>query len=259
MNNPNYYAIIPASVRYNKDLSFLEKFLYCELTALSNVDGYTFASNKYFADLYDKDQKTISRAISHLEELGYISIEYEKVGAKVTKRRIYLAEVKSTSDKIVNRTEITGDKNITREQEKYLLASDKIVTENNVSYDYILSLIMYNLPKEEKEIIKSYNFNKQVEDKIYAWLQHKKEKNQKYKQSGLKELLNKLQKDSIEHGDQYVVDEISNSISMNYSGIFANTSYNKPVDTAKDYFIRKNKEYVKENRKNLERDDTELF
>ena len=225
MNNPNYYAIIPASVRYNKELTFLERFLYAELTALSNCDGYTFASNKYFADLYDKDTKTISRAISHLEELNYIRIEYDKVGAKVIKRRIYLSEVKSSSDKIVNRTEITSDKNITREQEKYLLTSDKIVTDNNVSYEYLLSLIMYNLPKEEKELIKSYNFSKELEDEIYHWLQYKKEKKQSYKQTGLRGLLEDIVKDINANNEQYVIDSIKNSIKNNYSGIFASKGF----------------------------------
>ena len=36
-------------------------------------------------------------------------------------------------------------------------------------------------------------------------------------------------------------------------------TFTKPLTTAQDYFRQKNKEYVKENRKNLERDDEELF
>lgn len=155
--NPNYYAIIPASVRYNEELSFLEKFLYCEFTALSNLNGYCIAKNKYFAELYDKDEKTISRAISRLEELGFIRLEYEKTGARVTNRRIYLTDQKSTSDKIVNRTEITGDKNITREQEKFLLTSDKIVKENNSSYNTLLSLILDYYKEKDKEKEKSFS------------------------------------------------------------------------------------------------------
>lgn len=226
MNNPNYYAIIPANVRYNKDLTFLEKFLYCELTALSNVDGYCYAKNKYFADLYNKDQKTISRAISHLEELDFIKIEYEKIGAKVEKRKIYVNFIKSTGDKIVNRTEVTGDKNITREQEKYLLASDKIVTENNVTYDYILSLIIYNIPKEQKETIKSFHFDKVVEESILEWLLYKKSKKQGYTQIGLNKLLEQLKFLNSEKGNQFVIDSINNSIMNNYTGIFPPKQYN---------------------------------
>ena len=41
----NYYAVIPAPVRYNKKLKYPERLLYGEITALSNRYGYCFASN----------------------------------------------------------------------------------------------------------------------------------------------------------------------------------------------------------------------
>lgn len=62
-----YYAIIPASIRYNKDLKFPERLLYGEITALTNKEGYCFASNRYFANLYSVTIETISRWISHLK------------------------------------------------------------------------------------------------------------------------------------------------------------------------------------------------
>lgn len=219
--NVNYYAIIPASVRYNKELTMLERFLYAELTALSNVDGYCIARNDYFANLYEKDKATISRAFSKLENLGLITIDYDRVGCKVTKRKIYLSEVKTTNDKIVNRSEITNDKNITREQEKLLLTIDKIVKENNVSYNNILSLIMYNIPKPLNDILKEHNFSKELEDKIYLWLQYKKEKKQSYTQTGFRSLLNSLQKSCEENGEQFVIDSIESSMASNYQGIYA--------------------------------------
>ena len=221
MSNPNYYAIIPANVRYNKDLSYLEKFLYCECTALSNVQGYCNAGNEYFAKLYDKDKATISRAISKLQELGFIHIEYERSGARVTKRKIYPLDIKTTNDKIINRTEIPNDKNITREQEKLLLAIDKIVKENNVNYNYILNnVIKMFLSNKEKTIILSFDFTNNCVKAIEDWLLFKKEKNQTYKDKGLEILCKKLYKMQSENGEKYLIDAINHSMASNYSGIY---------------------------------------
>ena len=65
----NYYAIIPATVRYNKELKFAESLLYGEITALTNKRGYCFATNRYFSQLYEVTTETISRWISHLKKL----------------------------------------------------------------------------------------------------------------------------------------------------------------------------------------------
>ena len=42
----SYYAIIPAYIRYNKELKFGERLMYGEITALSNKEGYCYAKNK---------------------------------------------------------------------------------------------------------------------------------------------------------------------------------------------------------------------
>ena len=56
-----YYAVIPAYVRYDKDLTPNAKLMFGELTALSNDKGYCYASNKYFSELYQVSTVSISK------------------------------------------------------------------------------------------------------------------------------------------------------------------------------------------------------
>lgn len=89
----NYFAIIPASIRYNKELKFGERLMYGEITALSNKEGYCYAKNKYFADLYNVSQSTISRWISHLAELNNIDVQIIRNDKKeIIERRIYIKD-----------------------------------------------------------------------------------------------------------------------------------------------------------------------
>ncbi|AVH47338.1 helix-turn-helix domain-containing protein [Staphylococcus sp. FR124] len=88
---PNYYSIIPAHVRYDKELKPMEIIMYGELTALSNKYGYSYASNKYFSELYNVHKKTVSTWISHLKEKGYIdTVVIRDKNMTVTERRIYI-------------------------------------------------------------------------------------------------------------------------------------------------------------------------
>jgi hypothetical protein len=82
---PNYYAIIPAEVRY-ADIPAQAKLLYGEITALCNQKGYCWASNQYFADLYGLHKVSISRLISILERNNFITIHTETERGGLTKR-----------------------------------------------------------------------------------------------------------------------------------------------------------------------------
>jgi len=86
---PNFYAILPATIRYDKDLSSSEKLFYAELTAMAHKEGYAWASNKYFAELYGVSNSTVSLWIKHLSELGHVELEYIKEGKQIVKRLIY--------------------------------------------------------------------------------------------------------------------------------------------------------------------------
>ena len=98
-----YYAIIPAEVRYDKDLAPNAKLLYGEITALCNDKGYCWATNQYFADLYKVSKITVSRWISTLNKKGYISIDtlYREGTKELIGRHIYI--VNTPINKNVNR------------------------------------------------------------------------------------------------------------------------------------------------------------
>jgi len=89
---PNYYSIIPANVRYDENLKDKAKLLYGEITSLSDKNGYCYASNKYFADLYKVSTRTITELISSLVKQEYIQIKYEykKNTKQIIQRKIYL-------------------------------------------------------------------------------------------------------------------------------------------------------------------------
>lgn len=90
MENPNYYAIIPAKVRYDNELKGNEKLLYGEITALANKEGYCTATNTYFSKLYGKHKDTIQEWITRLKLKGYIETQLIKNDlGKVEERRVY--------------------------------------------------------------------------------------------------------------------------------------------------------------------------
>jgi len=82
-NNPNYYAIIPAKVRYDKNLTASAKLIYAELTALSNKTGYAYPSNAYLAELYDVSEQSVRNWIICLEDAGYIRREKDAAGNRI--------------------------------------------------------------------------------------------------------------------------------------------------------------------------------
>ncbi|EJL8084207.1 DnaD domain protein [Staphylococcus pseudintermedius] len=86
---PSYYAIITANVRYDNRLTDSEKILFAEITALSNKYGYCTATNGYFASLYEVTKVTISRRISKLKEHGYLDIEIVKENNEFKQRKLY--------------------------------------------------------------------------------------------------------------------------------------------------------------------------
>ena len=94
MENPGFYAIIPANVRYDNELTANAKLLYGEITALCNSKGFCWATNEYFANLYGVSRTSISNWINALIKKGYITREliYKEGSKEVLNRRLRIFE-----------------------------------------------------------------------------------------------------------------------------------------------------------------------
>ena len=115
MDNPGFFAILPASVRYDRRLKPAEKIFYAEITSLADKTGCCYASNAYFCPLYDTSDRTVQRWVKHLQELGYVAVTNVRDGAAMQRRISPLSgSVPDVPDKNVGERHpvSAGDKNV---------------------------------------------------------------------------------------------------------------------------------------------------
>lgn len=91
---PSYYAILSAPVRYDKKLTPNAKILYAEITSLTNQLGFCYANNRYFEKLYKVSTQSINFWLKQLEKYGYIQRHlYRDEGTKeILNRYITISE-----------------------------------------------------------------------------------------------------------------------------------------------------------------------
>ncbi len=109
------YIFLPEQVCFDKRLSPSARLLYGVIAVLTAKDGYCWARNSFFADKFHVRPETVSKAISALEEAGYIRLEFEGQGKE--NRRIY------TLDKNV----IPYDENVMGTLDEKVIPYDKKV------------------------------------------------------------------------------------------------------------------------------------
>jgi len=101
MFDVGFYSVIPATVRYDKELSANAKLMYGEITSLCSKEGFCWATNKYFMDLYGVSKMTVIRWINQLKNKGYIylTIKYRAGTHEIEARKISLVEAVAPSKK----------------------------------------------------------------------------------------------------------------------------------------------------------------
>lgn len=151
---PGYYAVIPAEVRYDNTIPANAKLLYGEISALAGADGFCFASNQYFSELYGVAEETISRLIAKLEKAGHIIREIEKdETGQIVRRKLYLRASVSCGqplDEIVNTSPQKNQEGI-----------DEKVKENNTSNNTVIK-------KSKKESRKLPKLSRQEVDALFS-------------------------------------------------------------------------------------------
>lgn len=155
---PNYYAIIPATVRYDTRLKANEKLLYGEITALTEKTGECWASNSYFSNLYSVDPSAISKWIKNLNDCNYIKTDYiyKKNSKEIEKRviKMVLPNINRGIDKFTRGV-------LTNEGEGYCQKDKENTTSNNTTSNNIKEIYKEKFCKptieELKEFTKEHN------------------------------------------------------------------------------------------------------
>ena len=173
MERPGYYGILPANVRYDKNLKPMEKIMYSELTALSNKNGYCNATNSYFSELYEVTKNTVSLWIGDLEKAGYIKTKliYESGTKNIKERRIYIANPITKNDDTYHEKEVdpitkNDDTPITKNRE-----------DNNTSINNTRLILKEKYKKEKPELIyfiASQVISKEYDDKLLEFLEYRR-------------------------------------------------------------------------------------
>ena len=168
--NKNYYAIIPANVRYDKNLTPNAKLLYGEITALCNEKGYCWANNSYFSELYGVSKKTISNWISSLDERGFIKSEmiYKENSKEIKERRLYITRMEKDF--------VTYGRNVLNPtEENFHTPMEEKVKDNNTSFNNTS-----NNTRDIKDIVEQSSTTPLPYEEIVQYLNQKTGKNFKH-------------------------------------------------------------------------------
>jgi len=80
-----YYALLPAHVRYSKNLSATEKLLYAEFASMADVKGCCSPTNKQIGDALGVKVRKVSASITALENAGFIKTFNDEYGSRYIK------------------------------------------------------------------------------------------------------------------------------------------------------------------------------
>ena len=235
MEKPNYYGILPANVRYDKELKPMEKILFTEISSLTSKEGYCYAKNSYFADLYDVHKNTVGNWINNLVKRGYLKsvIIYEKGTKNIQERRLYITT--PTSEKVdtpVNKKNDTYQrKDLEGINEKIDTPINEKIEDNNTSINNT-SLLLNN----NNNIYVKNEFSRVCEEIKNKWIKIAHE----YKLSGTQLKMTEKRKRVINNLlKEYSLEEVIQSMEKIQTSSFLQGNNKTGWQIAFDWFINK--------------------
>ena len=207
----SYYAVIPATVRYDKKICPNAKLLYGEITALCNEKGFCWASNRYFAELYSVSIVSVSKWINSLIENGYLRCNFRyKEGTKAIEERCL-----SISDKF--NTPLTNvNEGI---KEKFKAPLKEKFKDNNTSIN-----TTFNIKERKKEstydtLISAYTQDSKLREAIYEYIKMRKLIKKPLTDRALELAFMKLDKLSKSNDEKVLI--LEQSITNSWQGLFS--------------------------------------
>ena len=182
MQKPNYYAVIPAEVRYSKNLTPNAKLLYAEITALCNMNSKCTASTQYFCRLYEVSRASIQNWLKLLEKNGYITrdVIYRQGSKEILSRSIKLVDKPSLKMCTDNTNINITNTNLTDSNKKALFKKPTldevknycILRKNNIDAEAFIDFY------ESKNFMIGKNKMKDWKASVRTWERREKDKPQ---------------------------------------------------------------------------------
>lgn len=122
----NYYIVIPAPVWNDNKLSPISKLLYGHIAIKCNIKGFCWATNNFFGEILNCNERSIQRYLKELIDSLHIRTEMNK-NDNGTLRKIFISTTSIFSEESgVTNLSVTGDKSVQNR-------GDKSVVHNNTN------------------------------------------------------------------------------------------------------------------------------
>ena len=237
---------IPKEIYLDTNLNWTEKILLLEIDSLDGTEG-CFATNEHFARHLMISKDRVSKLISKLNSLGYITVQiiYKNSSKQIEKRILHstigysrkkLEGIGENNDRSIgeNNDRSIGENNYTPIGEN---DQDNNTKSNNTKSN--------NNKKEKKEtaldlIIKNYTDNPELKETLQDFLKMRKAQKKAMTDRGLKTLLNKL--NTLATTDAEKIERLEESICNCWLTVYPKKQYNNSYSNRTNLQINKTTE-----------------